>query len=124
MYRVPGVAADTSGIGFMLSGARRGAAERARTPASAAAAQRPHPVELSPHGENAPSFSANAWSSERTSLPQTLTSRPSSKSWWRLMVAGPGGMPSSSRSTVRARSYTRSASGTLPRAASACMSSR
>ena len=38
-------------------------------------------------------------------------------------IAGPGGMPSSSRSTVRARSYTRSASATLPRAARACMSS-
>src|SRR3954468_19136518 len=49
-------------------------------------------------------------------------SRPSSVAWISWM-AGPGGIPSWSRSTVRARSYTASASATLPRAARACMSS-
>jgi energy-coupling factor transporter ATP-binding protein EcfA2 len=48
--------------------------------------------------------------------------RPSSSAWISWM-AGPGGTPSSSRSTVRARSYTERASATLPRAARACMSS-
>ena len=54
-------------------------------------------------------------------VPAPHPQRPSSVAWisW---IAGPGGMPSSSRSTVRACSYTRRASATLPRAARARMS--
>lgn len=53
---------------------------------------------------------------------QVLTRWWLSSAAWISWMTGPGGMPSSSRNTVRARSYTWSASATLPRAASACMS--